>query len=178
MNAIRCPNCTAINQLAAAACHQCGLPFSHLPQTAYVSLPAEQIFEARNSFRPTPPPSFSTDNEIGRKTFFWYRVYCGALAAIYLLVAALGIALAVYAPETREYRAEETFIMGVVYAVLGVVFLIVFAVALLLPRKPYNWIVGIVMMAIGMTSCCFLPFLIPLLIYWVKPETKAYFGRN
>jgi hypothetical protein len=34
------------------------------------------------------------------------------------------------------------------------------------------------MMAIGMTSCCFLPFLIPLLIYWLKPETKAYFGRN
>jgi Na+/pantothenate symporter len=68
--------------------------------------------------------------------------------------------------------------MGIFYAVLGVIFFIIFAVALVLPRKPYNWIVGIVMMALGMTSCCFLPFLIPLLIYWIKPETKAYFGRN
>lgn len=154
------------------------MPFSYLPQTAYVSVPVEQTYEARTlGFRP-PPLSIPQDNEIGRQTFLWYRVYCGAMAVIYLFAIAFGGVLIAYAPETREYSSEETFIMGIFYAALGVVFFIVSAVALLLPRKPYNWIVGIVMMALGMTSCCFLPFLIPLLIYWVKPETKAYFGRN
>jgi MFS family permease len=154
------------------------MPFGSLPQTAYVSVPTEQTFEAQTlSFNP-PPLSIPQDNEIGRKTFLWYRVYCGFLMVMYLLVTLLGVFLAAFAPDTREYKSEETFIMGIIYAVLGVVFFIVFAVALFLPRKPYNWIVGIVMMALGMTSCCFLPFLIPLIIYWVKPETKAYFGRN
>jgi hypothetical protein len=178
MNAIRCPNCNSVNQLSAAKCQKCEMPFSNLPSTAYVSVPVEQTFEAQ-AFGFTPPPvAISPDNETGRKTFFWYRVYCGALAALYVLVAAFGIFLAVAAPQTREYSSQETMIMGYLYAILGAVFFVVFAVALFLPRKPYNWIVGIVMMALGMTSCCFLPFLVPLLIYWVKPETKAYFGRN
>jgi hypothetical protein len=29
-----------------------------------------------------------------------------------------------------------------------------------------------------MTSACFLPACIPLLIYWIKPDVKAYFGRT
>jgi len=28
-----------------------------------------------------------------------------------------------------------------------------------------------------LTSCCILPAAVPLLIYWVKPETKAWFNR-
>jgi hypothetical protein len=117
-------------------------------------------------------------NETGRKTFFWYRVYCAVLALLYLVVIGLGAALLVYQPTTPQYSPQEIIIMGWAYAILGVIFFTLFAVALFLPPKPYNWIVGIVMMAIGMTSCCFIPFLIPLIIYWVKPETKAFFGRN
>lgn len=182
MNAIRCPNCHSINQMSAAQCQKCQMPFANLPTTAYVSVPVEQTYEAQafgfNAPAPSPHAAMPRDSEIGRKTFFWYRIYCGALAIMYLLLTALGVFLAAYAPPTRQYNADETFIMGIIYAILGVVFFVVFVVALLLPPKPYNWIVGIVMMALGMTSCCFLPFLIPLLIYWVKPETKAYFGRN
>lgn len=182
MNAIRCPNCKSVNQLSAVQCQQCQMPFGNLPTTAYVSVPVEQTFEAQQpvaagTFNP-PPVVIPQDNETGRKTFFWYRVYCGVMTVLYLATIALGIFLATTAPRTRDYSSEETFIMGIVYTVLGVVFLLIFAVALMLPRKSYNWIVGIIMMALGMTSCCFVPFLVPLLIYWIKPETKAYFGRN
>ena len=100
------------------------------------------------------------------------------LAFLYLAVIVFGIALLVFQPSTREYDAQELMIMGVIYIALGVVFFLAFAVALFLPPKPYNWIVGIVMMAIGMTSCCFVPFIVPLFIFWLKPETKAFFGRN
>jgi hypothetical protein len=117
-------------------------------------------------------------NETGRKTFLWYRVYCAALAILYVAVIALGTFLLVVQPPTREYNPQELKIAGIVYIVLGVIFFIAFAVAFFLPPKPYNWIVGIVMMAIGMTSCCFIPFVVPLFIFWLKPETKAFFGRN
>lgn len=117
-------------------------------------------------------------NELGRKTFFWYRVYCAVLAVLYLLVVAAGIALSFFQPDVPDYRPQELLIMGIVYAIVGAFLFLVFAIALFLPPKPYNWIVGIVMMAIGMTSGCFLPFLIPLFIYWLKPETQAFFGRK
>jgi hypothetical protein len=172
MNGIRCPQCRAVSQLSAVECRQCGLPFRNIPQSAYVSVPIEETFGANAT---TMIPE---DNEIGRKTFFWYRVYCAVLAVIYLLLTGVGALMAYYQPSTSQQSAQESMILGVVYAVLGIVFFGVFAVALLLPRKPFNWIVGIVMMAIGMTSCCFAPFLIPLFIYWLKPETKAYFGRK
>jgi len=102
----------------------------------------------------------------------------GGFGFLYLAVIVFGIALLVFQPSTREYDAQELMIMGVIYIALGVVFFLAFAVALFLPPKPYNWIVGIVMMAIGMTSCCFVPFIVPLFIFWLKPETKAFFGRN
>ena len=122
-----------------------------------------------------PPP----DNQIGRKTFFWYRVYCAILVVLYLLVTVFGAFLVFGAPlKTSKYDEQELLIAGVIYAVLGAVFFLIFAVAFFLPPKPYNWIVGIVMIAIGMTSCCFVPVCVPLLIFWLKPETKAFFGRN
>jgi hypothetical protein len=179
MNAIRCPNCNSINQLSAVECQQCQMPFGNLPTTAYFSVPTEQTYEAQ-AFGFNPPLlSMPQDSEIGRKTYLWYRVYCGVMAGMYFLLIFLGIFMATVVPPTRQYESpQENLIIGIVYTVLGVVFFLIFAVALFLPRKSYNWIVGIVMMALGMTSCCFLPFLIPLMIYWVKPETKAYFGRN
>ena len=116
--------------------------------------------------------------ETARKTFFWYRVYCVALAFLYLAVTGLGFFLLFVPVETQRYDADELWFMGLAYAILGIVFFFIFAVASLLPPRPYNWIVGIVMIAIGMTSCCLWPAVIPLLINWVKPETKAFFGRN
>ena len=117
-------------------------------------------------------------NNIGQKTFFWYRVYCAVMVVLNLVVALIGIVLVVLQPETRQYDRDEILITGIAYAVVGAVLFIVYMVALFLPPRPYNWIVGFVMMGIGMTSCCFIPAVIPLLIFWIKPETQAFFGRK
>jgi hypothetical protein len=47
-----------------------------------------------------------------------------------------------------------------------------------MPRRPWAWIFGLVLICIGLTSLCCLPVAIPLLLSWLKPETKSYFGRN
>ncbi len=117
-------------------------------------------------------------NVIGNRAFFWYRIYLGVLAILYLGVTILGITLAVLQPETADHDRATLLFVSILYAVLGSIFLILTIIALFLPIKPFNWVVGIVMIAIGMTSCLFLPFLIPLLVYWIKPETKAFFGRT
>lgn len=113
-----------------------------------------------------------------QKTFFWYRVYLGAMALLYLVLAIVGIGLLAVPFESREYERGQIVMVGGFYAAFGAIFFIAFAIALFLPPKPYNWIVGIVLIALGLTSCCLLPATIPLLIYWVKPETQAFFGRR
>ena len=122
--------------------------------------------------------NYYEQNETGRKTFFWYRVYCAVLTLLYLAVGVFGVIVATVPIDSREYSEQELMIIGMIYAVLGGVFFVISAIALFLPPRPYNWIVGIVMMAIGLTSCCFIPFLVPLLIFWMKPETKRFFGRR
>jgi hypothetical protein len=108
----------------------------------------------------------------------WYRVYLGVLAGLYLLVSLGGIGVAYLQPASQGSDPMEMFIMGIIYAVMGAVFFIAHIIALSLPVKPYNWIVGIVFIALGMTSCCTWPATIPLLIIWIKPETRKFFGRT
>jgi hypothetical protein len=175
MNAIRCPQCSLVNPTSALQCQQCQFPFSHLPQTAYVSVPASDYERAAGA--PVFAPAISPDNDLGRKTFLWYRVYLSVMCLIYLALCGFGIFLGVYGSELQTKDAKDLDIIGPIYAVIGAVLFVPFLAALFFPRKSWNWVVGIIMMAFGMTSCCFWPFLIPLIIFWVKPETQAYLGR-
>ena len=158
------------------------MPFSSLPQSAFIDN-GEPSYNYEPQYRSTYSPpaygaTFAESNDLGRKTFFWYRVYCGSLAALYAVVVVGGLMMTYFKPGETVEEAQQMMITGVVYAVIGAIFFAIFAFAIILPPKPYNWIVGIVMIAIGMTSCCTWPAVIPLLIYWIKPETRAFFGRN
>ena len=71
----------------------------------------------------------------------------------------------------------ETQVAGVFYAGLGVILALAFIVALLTPRRFWAWIYNLVLICLGLTSCCFWPITIPLLIFWIKPEVRAWY-RN
>jgi hypothetical protein len=177
MNGLRCPKCDLVNLLTAQICHRCGASLVGLPLSAQVSVPVEQTFQAR-AYNPHMFSEFSEESETARKTFFWYRVYVGLMATLYLAVLAGGIAMVVASGTMAGTDAEQSLVFGVTYGIMGGVFGLVYGIALFLPRKPYNWIVGIVLIALGLTSCCFIPATVPLLIFWLKPETKNYFGRS
>lgn len=49
---------------------------------------------------------------------------------------------------------------------------------LVLGPWPWLWTYDLVIICLGMTSTCILPASIPLLIFWLKPETKRYFGKS
>ncbi len=174
MNGLKCPNCDLINLLDAQSCHRCRNSLQNLPNTAQVSVPIDETFRAQ-AFHQKSNSDIPRDNETGQKTFFWYRVYCFVMLMIYLCLVGIGLLLASFPDESGS---QQVLVTGIAYAISGGLFALIFGVALFLPRRPFNWIVGIVMIAIGMMSCCFLPATIPLLIFWVKPETKAYFGRS
>jgi hypothetical protein len=81
-----------------------------------------------------------------------------------------------FAGEIAEDQGEEFGLMvqGIVMAVIGVPFAGMYLFGVFASRSKFGWIWGIVLIAIGLTSCCTLPVTIPLLIYWLKEDNKVW----
>ena len=109
--------------------------------------------------------------------FKWYVAYCILMALGYLALIVMGIVYIAVEPE-RDMSAAEQRIMGVVFIVMGLPFCATYAAAPFLPRSSWVWVFGLVLICIGLGSLCCLPICIPLLLSWIKPEMKAYYGRD
>lgn len=107
----------------------------------------------------------------------WFIAYCVLMALLYLVTAAMGIMFMFIEPD-RDMSAEEAKILGVVCLLMGLAFFVPYAAAPFLPRRNWVWILGLVLICIGLTSACCLPVCVPLLIFWLKPEMKAFYGKN
>ncbi len=105
-----------------------------------------------------------------------YVVYCVFMALLYGALVAGGIAFTVFVPSS-DVAAAEAVVIIVLMVGVGFVFFVPYAAAPFLPKKPWTWILGIVLIGLGLTSCLTLPFCIPLLLYWFKPENQAFFGK-
>ncbi|MCX6377395.1 MAG: hypothetical protein NTU88_15390 [Armatimonadetes bacterium] len=119
--------------------------------------------------RPAAPP-----------VVMWYKVYCIAMAVMYLFVVAAGVFFLVggaFIPLNSDDKIPF-MIMGPLYVVMGLALMIPFVLALFLPPKSWVWVYGIVLIAIGLSSCCCLPAALPLLIFWVKADVQRHFGRE
>ena len=99
------------------------------------------------------------------------------MALLYLGTAVMGIVF-LFAEPDQDMSAEEARIMGAVILILGLVFFIPYAIAPFLPRQSWVWVFGLVLICIGLSSLCCLPACIPLLLVWLKPEMKAFYGRG
>jgi Na+-transporting NADH:ubiquinone oxidoreductase subunit NqrB len=118
------------------------------------------------SLNPATPPVYK-----------WFVLYCVVMALLYLLAAVMGVVFLFIEPD-RDMSALEAKIMGSLFLILGFVFFGAYALAPFLPRKSWVWVFGLVLICIGLTSACCLPVCIPLLIFWLKPEMKAFYGRT
>ncbi len=101
-----------------------------------------------------------------------------------LVPIAMGM-IAIAGNKTQPTPKEQTDAIngGIIFILYGLVYFVPFALGLILPKTPVHWILGIALLLISlipvyMTSCIFIPAAIALLVFWFKPETKAYFGRT
>ena len=108
----------------------------------------------------------------------WYIVYCILMAILYLITTLFGLGFLLLGPEAPDMTETEARVMGFIFLIFSLPLLVIFALAPFLPKKPWVWIYGLVLIALGMTSMCCLPATIPLLIFWIKPETRQFFGRS
>ena len=120
------------------------------------------------SIKPTEPPP----------VLVWYRVYCGAMALLYLVCLAGGIALLSLRdllPSDEDVPPEMWLLYGVGFTVVGGLLAPAFLASFFLPRSRRAWVYHVVLIALGMVSVCCLPATVPMILYWIKPETYGYF---
>ncbi|MBU6178636.1 MAG: hypothetical protein KGR69_03185 [Verrucomicrobia bacterium] len=120
---------------------------------------------------PAPPPARPA-------VLGWFKAYCVVLCLLYLLFAGASLIFFLVEPEELEMGTAEAIFMGLVFLVVGLVCFVASLLPLFLKPRPWVWIYDLVVICIGMTSACFLPLCVPLLIFWIKPEVKAWFGRK
>jgi hypothetical protein len=109
----------------------------------------------------------------------WYYIYCALMALLYLLFLGVGVAFLFIPAEAFADQPDGALAFqfnAAVFILIGSVFTLLFGVSPFLPRRPWVWIYDLVLICLGMTSCLCLPICIPLLIFWIKAETRRYFG--
>ncbi len=108
----------------------------------------------------------------------WARVYAIAFAVMYLLTTCFGVFLLFMAGNLHGDREATAMIEGIVMLVLGPALMVLSIVAAAAPRKKWGWIVNVCLMGLGCTSCMCMPAAIPLLVFWLKPEAKRWYGMT
>lgn len=109
----------------------------------------------------------------------WLRLYCGFQLFFFLLMAGMGavmIALPLIDPITFAPAPGEPpmWVFGGIIVVIYGPMLIVYAIGLAAPRRPWMYIYGIAICALSMVCGGCWPMAIPALVYWLKPELKAW----
>lgn len=125
-------------------------------------------------WQPPPPVDPASADSVYR----WFKVYVAVMALICVAVVAVAFLIAVFGVDASATDATEQRVYAAIYGVAALIPLGVYAVGLFLPRKPWGWVYGIVLLSLGLTSCCLWPAAIPLLIGWLKPGMKARFHRS
>jgi hypothetical protein len=107
----------------------------------------------------------------------WFKIYAGFLGSIYVLCSLMSLVF--FFPHQSDVDLPESVSyamgLGVLLLCWGLAFLFFFPI--FKAPRPWLYTYDLVLICIGLTSPCFLPICIPLLIFWLKPETKNYFGK-
>lgn len=111
------------------------------------------------------------------RVILWYRIFCGATALMYLAVGLLGLAF-LFVPElTQDPELEGAGPwIGAVIIAMGVGLGGLYVVPFFLTPSKGAWVLGLVLIGLTLSSCCFWPAAIPLMIYWIKDDNRAHFG--
>lgn len=107
----------------------------------------------------------------------WFKVYCWILAVMYFFVAMMSIPYFWLSGNEPDMPPVLGILMGAVFLLVGLVLLTASLLGVFLKPRPWVWVYNLVLICIGMTSACFLPACVPLLIFWIKDDTKRYYGR-
>ena len=117
------------------------------------------------------------------KAVGWARTYALAFTLMYGLCALGGVLLVGlgatgHVTQSHHRDGGEQIVQGVIMTVMGIGLAILSGMTWKRTdqRTKSAWMFHMVLQAIGLTSCCCIPFALPLLLQWNKPEVKQWYG--
>lgn len=108
----------------------------------------------------------------------WFKLYTGFLTLVYFALTVLSLVFFTVDPALLDASPSEAKIIGLALLVIGGILFGVCLLPLIVQPRPWVWVYDLVVICLGMTSACFLPICIPLLIFWLKSDTKRYFNSE
>lgn len=108
----------------------------------------------------------------------WQVSYCVLLAAMYLVVALMAWYLKGHPEMIPDKHRDLNGAVSYIYFSVFIFLAFLYSIGPFLPRRPWVWVYHLVLICFTMTSCCCIPLAIPLLIFWIKPETRAFFSAQ
>jgi hypothetical protein len=102
----------------------------------------------------------------------WMGIYAWAMVALYLVVVAFFLIMADVLRSEPEFQDFPLRI----YLFLCLALAVPFGAWAFLPHRPWVWVYGLVLIAIGLGSCLTLPFCVYLLIKWIDPSAREWYG--
>lgn len=107
----------------------------------------------------------------------WFKVYGWFMVAYSLAVAAISLIFYLMPPEKLEMGRVEAIVVGSIFLGMGLFYAIAHLPPLISGPRPWAWVYSLVVICLGLGSCALVAS-IPLLIFWLKPEVKAYYGKE
>ncbi len=104
----------------------------------------------------------------------WQFGYVCIGLILYLAIFGIGTLMATN-PDLFEETDPPSFqiaFVGGLYAGIGAVFAIMFAVGLFWRNGLGGWIYNLILIILGLTTCCTWPATIPILIFWIKDKDR------
>lgn len=108
----------------------------------------------------------------------WFKIYAALLCFLYLLTGAFSFVFLFGDPSELDMPENMARIVGVMMLVISAGLFVICLLPLILKPKPWLWVYNLVVICLGMTSACFLLICVPMLIFWLKPETRRYYGKD
>jgi hypothetical protein len=130
-----------------------------------------------------PPGSpLLMEEERPPEAVYYFRIYAALVILNLLALFGWGLYLMldpIMRGGVSGSSATGEWVIGLVLVVVGLVPLVPHGIALFGGRRKWVYTLALVLIGINMlwVTCC-LPITIPMLIYWMKPETKRWYGAT
>jgi hypothetical protein len=111
---------------------------------------------------------------------FWFKVYATALC---LLLIPAGILSWMLASSNGGFgdpigKWSLASIGAYVFSLCAWGMVLSAIILLFKAPQPHHWTLGLVLICIGLLTPILLPASTPLIIFWLRPATKSYYGRQ
>jgi hypothetical protein len=138
-----------------------------------------------NPYTPSDEHTLSPDNRSpvvlnpnpAVKTY--QRIYVILMFLMYAAIVVLVVAASFYKDAVArdlEVGPIEAMILLFILGIISAVLAIVFVVGLFWHRGLGGWIYNLILICIGLTSGCTWPITIPLMIFWIKHKDDIQHG--